>query len=305
MRNTVINSIHQAAKKNKDIVFLTGDLGYSVIEKFVEELTEQIYNTGIAEQNMMGVAAGLALAGKKVFVYSIVPFVTKRCFEQIRLDVCYQNVDVTIIGVGGGYAYGTLGTTHYGLEDIALMRPLPNMKVVVPADPHEAGALIEQIIQDRGPYYLRLNRGGEQNITDTTVVPQLGQGNIVRHGTKLTIFTVGAITTVALQAAEAVKEDGLDVEVIHFHTVKPLDTALILDRLQTRQALITLEEHMVIGGLGSAVAEVVAEVGSAAPLRRLGVHGYLKGVGKQDYLREAAGIGVNDVISTLRSLWKK
>ena len=179
MRNTVINHILEAAKKDSSIILMTADLGYSVMEKFIEELPKQFINIGIAEQNMIGVAAGLALAGKKVFVYTIAPFATMRCFEQIRVDVCYQNLDVTIIGVGGGYAYGTLGTTHYALEDLAVMRALPNMKVMCPADPQEAALVANKAIQVGGPNYIRLNRGGEENIhnkpKDNFFLPHLAQ----------------------------------------------------------------------------------------------------------------------------------
>ena len=187
MRNTIINEIHNAARLNKNIFFLTADLGFSVVEKFAAELPEQFINVGIAEQNMIGVAAGLALAGKKVFVYSIIPFATMRCFEQIRIDVCYQNLDVTIIGVGGGYAYGSAGSTHFALEDLAIMRSLPNMKIVCPADPHEASALGKQIIDGSGPWYIRLNKGGEKIITGHTT-PVIGKGSVIKPGNEATIF---------------------------------------------------------------------------------------------------------------------
>src|SRR3989344_6665324 len=223
MRNTIINGIHAAARQNKDIMFLTGDIGYSVIEKFVAEFPDRVLNAGIAEQNMIGVAAGLALAGKKFFVYTIVPFATMRCFEQIRVDVCYQNLDLTIIGIGGGYAYGTLGTTHFGLEDLALMRSLPNMKVVAPADPLETEKLFGQLLNAGGPCYIRLNRGGEKIVTENAQPPQFGAGSVLKPGSQATIFSIGAITEVALEAAALLEKENINVEVIHLHTLKPLD----------------------------------------------------------------------------------
>lgn len=303
MRNTIINAIHAAAKTDKNIVFLTGDLGYSVVEQFQAELPEQIINTGIAEQNMIGVAAGLALAGKKVFVYSIVPFVTMRCFEQVRIDVCYQNLDVTLIGVGGGFAYGTLGTTHFGLEDLAIMRSLPNMKIIAPADSIEATQLFAQLLNDKGPAYIRLNRGGEKNITEQTSLVQIGVGSVLKPGSKATIFSIGAISDVALAAAILLEQDNISVEVIHLHTLKPLDKKLITDRGRTRAAIVTLEEHTINGGLGSAVAEVLAEEGISIPFRRLGVKDkYLPFIGKQDFMRAQAGLSAVAVVEAIKKL---
>ncbi len=305
MRNVAVNSIHEAARKNKNIFFLTGDLGFSVIEKFVEELPDQIINTGIAEQNMIGVAAGLAMSGKKVFVYSIVPFATMRCFEQIRNDVCYQNLDVNIIGIGGGFAYGTHGTTHYGLEDMALMRSLPNMKVVAPADAVEASMLISQILDSSGPYYLRLNRGGEKEITQGCR-PVLGKGSVLKNGAEVTIFAVGAITDNAFVAAAELETAGISVEIIHMHTLKPLDKEIIIDRVRTRKVVVSLEEHTIFGGLGSAISEVVAQSGISVPFQILGVKDtYMPFVGKQEFLRDSAGISAQQIVEVVKNLWRK
>lgn len=305
MRNTIINAIHEAAKKNKDIVFITGDLGYSVIEQFQAELPNQFINAGIAEQNMIGVAAGLALAGKKVFVYSIVPFVTMRCFEQIRIDVCYQNLDVTVIGVGGGFAYGTLGTTHFGLEDLTLMRSLPNMKIIAPADPLEAAILFGQLIEMKGPWYIRLNRGGEKNITEHVLVPKIGVGSVLREGSQVTIFSIGAITDVALEAAFLLDKDGIKTEVIHLHTLKPLDSEIVKDRIGKRKVIISIEEHTINGALGSAISEIIAENNVAVPFCRLGVNDeYLPYIGKQDFLRMKVGLSANLVAKKIKNLCK-
>ena len=305
MRNTIINAIHTAAKTNKDIIFLTGDLGYSVVEQFQAELPNQIINCGIAEQNMVGVAAGLALAGKKVFVYSIVPFATMRCFEQIRVDVCYQNLDVTIIGVGGGFAYGTLGTTHFGLEDLALMRSLPNMKIIAPADPLEAAQLFDQVLNIKGPWYIRLNRGGEKVISEGALSAQIGAGSILKKGSQAIIFSIGNITEVALEAATILEKEGISAEVIHLHTLKPLDNDIIKDRARTRKAIVTLEEHTINGGLGSAISEVLAENGLAVAFHRLGVEDqYFSFIGKQDFLRSKAGLSAAVVAETIKKLCK-
>lgn len=305
MRNTVINTIYSAAREDKNIMFLTADLGYSVVENFQQELPGQIINVGISEQNMIGVAAGLALSGKKVFAYSIVPFVTMRCFEQIRIDVCYQNLDVAIIGVGGGFAYGSAGPTHFGLEDLTLMRSLPNMKIVAPADPYEALSLSKQVITTKGPWYIRLNRGGEKNITENSSSPIVGFGSIVKQGSDATIFSIGAITDVAVDAARVLDLEGISTEVIHLHTLKPIDSQIIISRIHSRKVIITIEEHTMFGALGSAVSEVIACERTAIPFKMLGVGGqYPPLTGKQDFLRSQAGLSSEHVANTIRNLWK-
>ena len=307
MRNTVVNAIHAAARTNSDIVFLTADIGYSVIEPFQIELPAQVVNVGICEQNMIGVAAGMALAGKKVFVYTIVPFATMRCFEQIRVDMCYQNLDVTIVGVGGGFAYGTLGTTHFGLEDLALMRVLPNMKIVAPCDPTEAAALVPQILSTPGPWYVRLNRGGEKEIAPPLTPPIVGQASCLKKGSDVTLFSIGAITEVVYAAAQQlVSEHGIDTEVVHIHTLKPLDRDAITSRAASRKAFVTVEEHMINGGLGSAVCEVLAEHGISIPFFRMGMRDrYAHVIGKQDFLRAEAGLSKEAIVQRVLTLCKR
>ncbi|MBT4121065.1 MAG: 1-deoxy-D-xylulose-5-phosphate synthase [Candidatus Magasanikbacteria bacterium] len=306
MRNTVINTIHEAARKNKNIIFLTADLGFSVIEDFQNELPEQVFNVGISEQNMVGVAAGLALQGKKVFIYSIMPFVTMRCLEQIRVDICYQNLDVTVVGVGAGFAYGTLGATHHSIEDIAVMRVLPNMKIISPADPLEAEKLIEYIIKNKGPFFIRLNRGGEENLSSKNKEISFGKGRILREGKEVSILSTGSITEIALEAAQLLKNDKIDVEVISFHTLKPLDVDLIENLISNRKIIITLEEHSYIGGLGSAVSEVIAESDKKCSFKRIGINDeYPKLIGRQDYLRGVSGLSTSNVVGIIKEIYEK
>lgn len=298
MRNATINYIFEEAKRNPDIILLTADLGYSVMEKFMLELPKQFINIGIAEQNMIGIAAGLALSGKKVFVYTIAPFATMRCFEQIRVDVCYQNLDVTIIGVGGGFAYGTLGTTHYALEDIAIMRSLPNMKVFCPADPFEAELIAKKSITDGGPSYIRLNRGGEQKIGNR----ESGDFDINNPwrllGDKhdVVVIACGNIVEEAHRAVKSVINNGRLVSLYSLPVIKPLNKDNIFQIIQDSKVVITVEEHNTIGGLGSAMAEVIAESCSGLVLVRLGVNDeYLPFIGKQDFMRDAAGISAEKI----------
>jgi len=302
MRNTIINTIFESAKINKNIVLLTADLGYSVLENFQNQLPEQFCNVGIAEQNMIGVAAGLALSGKKVFVYTIVPFATMRCFEQIRIDVCYQNLDVTIIGVGGGYAYGTLGTTHYAIEDIAIMRSLPKMKIISPADKIEAKLLIGQVLEQQGPFYIRLNRGGETDIHKSDNIDlKIGDGIQLSENSEILLISTGNITQCSVEAADRLAAEGIGVTVVSLSTLKPVNKEYLSKILSGKKYVFSLEEHNINGGLGSIVAEFMAENQISAKFSRLGINDeYLKEIGKQDYMRDLAGISSEKVYEYIR-----
>lgn len=307
MRNAFVQELLQSAQKNSNIMLLTADLGFSVFEEFEAALPKQYLNTGCAEANTMSMAAGLALSGKKVFVYSIVPFVTMRCFEQIRVDVCYHNVDVTIVGVGGGLAYGQLGPTHHAIEDIAILRSLPNMKVVCPADPVSTRQLIKQLIEQGGPSYLRLNRGGDLVLYPEDTHFEWGKAIQVNSGQDLTLITTGAMLQTGLEVVKRMSDYGISVALLDMHTVKPLDTSAILEALENTHGIITLEEHSILGGLGSAVAEIIAEHSKKQYLfKRLGIRDrFTKEVGKQDYLRKINHLNPQDITETLVTLWNE
>lgn len=306
MRNTIIKAIYKAAKKNKNILFLTADLGYSVIENFQKELPNQVINVGIAEQNMISLAAGLALVGKKVFVYSIIPFVTMRCFEQIRVDVCYQNLDVNIIGVGGGYAYGTLGGTHHAIEDVAIMRALPNMKIIAPADPLEAEILIQDILKNKGPFYIRLNRGGELKLFSGKENIGLNKNVCIKNTGDIAIFSTGAILEEVLKANVLLKEKKIKAKIISISTLKLMNEKAILNKLKNCKLVISIEEHNVIGGLGSILAEIIAKNNLNIKLKSLGINDeYIKIVGKQDYLRDFVGLSAVKIATQVYNVYNK
>lgn len=305
MRNTIVNLIHEAARTNPNIYFLTGDLGYSVIENFQKELPKQCLNLGIAEQNMMGTAAGLALEGKKVFVYSIVPFATMRCMEQIRTDVAIQNLDVNIIGVGGGFAYGALGPTHHAIEDIAMMRVLPNFKIIAPSDPVSAAVLGKQVLRSRGPFYLRLNKGKETALYKEPPPLAIGKGYVIKPGAEVCIFCSGPITENVLDAAKNLESEGISIEVIDMATIKPIDADLIKLKSRSRKFLVAVEEHSIIGGLGSAIAEVIADQPKRALLYRLGAPDkYAEVFGNQEYMRKTMGLSAENIYQAIKS-WRK
>ncbi len=304
MRFTVVKNIYDAALRNKKIYFLTGDLGHAYEEEFKKNIPNQYMNAGIAEQNMIGLAAGLALSGMKVFVYSISPFVTMRCFEQVKNDVCYQNVDVNIIGVGGGFSYGPYANTHCSIEDIAVMRVLPNMKIVCPANPLETEQLTKQIIKMSGPTYMRIGKGKEPiPLKNYSVV--FGKGFQVKTGKHGAIITTGTILTECEQTIELLAKKGLDFALINMHTIKPIDKDLVVDLVNNFDAMFTVEEHSIIGGLGSAVAEIISEEArKKIRFKRLGVCDvYLHEIGSQQYLREKHGISAQKIAnSVIRSL---
>lgn len=307
MRYATIETIYKAALKNKNIYFITGDLGHYGEKEFRENIPGQYINAGVTEQNIIGVAAGLALTGMKVFVYSITPFITMRCFEQVKDDLCYQNLDVTLIGIGGGFAYGVYGNTHCSIEDIAVMRVLPKMKIVVPANPYEAAKLTEQVIKIKGPTYIRIGRGKEP-MPDKTYPLTIGKAHLVKKGHTITIFTYGTVLIEVEIATQELEKQHISCEIINIHTVKPLDTKLITDRIKKRKAIFTVEEASIIGGLGSAVAEIISEGNNKKIVfKRMGVNDvYLKEIGSQAYLRERHGISAKKIYQTiLKSLNKK
>lgn len=267
MRTAFVNALMEIAREDSRVWLLTGDLGYSVLERFRDEFPDRFVNAGVAEQNMTSMAAGLAVSGKIVFVYSIANFPTLRCLEQIRNDACYHKLPVRIVSVGGGFAYGPHGYSHHGLEDLAVMRALPGMTVVAPGDPLEAQLITRQLLTLPGPCYLRLGKAGEPMIH--TAVPDLSIGTALpmRPGTDATLVATGSMLGRALAAAQTLETRGISTRVLSMHTVKPLDRHAVEIAARETRALITAEEHSEIGGLGSAVAEVLAEM--ATPRARL------------------------------------
>ena len=300
MRTAFINTLIKLAKKDKRIFLLTGDLGFSVLEGFRDEFPDRFINMGVAEANMIGVAAGLALSGKVVFVYSIAPFVTLRCLEQIRNDVCYQKLQVRIIGVGAGLSYGTSGATHYSLEDIAVMRAISNLSVVCPGDPLEAEMALKESLSYAGPLYIRLGKGNDPLVHRKLKGFKIGKAISLRRGKDITIISTGNMLSNAKQAASLLKQQGVDVRLISMHTVKPIDKKAIIDIVKKTKAIFTVEEHNLIGGLGSAVAEVLAEQPVKVYFKRIAVlETSFKAIGSQDYLRGKFGLDANGIFTTI------
>lgn len=310
MRTTATRAIYKAALQDKNIIFITGDLGHTFAKDYRENIPAQYINVGLAEQNMVGLAAGLALSGKKVFVFSIVPFAVMRCFEQIRIDICYQNLDVTIVGIGAGLAYSTSGCTHHAIEDIAIMRALPNMKIYSPCHPLEAELLAEKILKVGGPAYLRLGKGKEEPIqslaTEKAEDVETKPGIVIESGWDLVIFSTGHIVTEALSVASELKKSGPSIEVVHMHQLKPLGKNFILSCIANKKAVFTLEEHNIFGGLGSMVAEVISEANFSKPpyFKRFGIPDrFTHLVGSVQTLRKDNEIDNENLIQGILRIW--
>lgn len=300
MRDTFVRTLIEIAKKNKSIELITGDLGFGVLKPFYEQLPDQFINAGIAEQNMTSVAAGMALEGKTVFTYSIGNFPTLRCLEQIRNDCAYHGANVKIVCVGGGFVYGSLGMSHHATEDIAAMRALPGVTVLCPGDLVEAEEATKAMANYPGTCYLRLGRGGEKRIHDKIENFRIGKAIKVNDGEKVAIFSTGAIFEEIAGARQILAEKGIHPAAYTFPTVKPIDKELIRECAREYDLIVTVEEHNVVGGFGSAVAEVLCEMKNHARLLKIGLDDcYSTLVGSQKYLRGQFGLDAAGIAKTV------
>ena len=302
MRDTFVRTLIGLAKEDPSIELVTADLGFGVLKPFWEQLPDQFTNCGIAEQNMTALAAGMALSGKTVFTYSIGNFPTLRCLEQIRNDAAYHNANVKIVCIGGGFVYGSLGMSHQATEDLAVMRALPGVTVLAPGDLVEAEAATKAIARHPGVCYLRLGRGGEKRIHERLDGFAIGKAIPVRAGRRVALFSTGAIFDEAAAACDLLVRAGHDPAVYTFPTVKPIDRAVIAQCAERFELIVSVEEHNIVGGFGSAVAEVLAELpGTKARLLRIGLNDtYGELVGSQRWLREAYGLSAGRIAERVR-----
>ncbi len=257
MRKTFARELLARAKQDSRVILVVGDLGYSVVDDFQKELPKQFINAGVAEQNMTGVAAGLALSGKQVFTYSIANFPTIRCLEQVRNDICYHNANVTIVSVGSGFAYGAHGYTHHGIEDITLMRALPNMKVFCPADAIETQWTLDQIFKLSGPCYLRLHKDNQHVMHGQDIHLPFPSMLPLLQGFKKTILATGNVTHALFNT---ISHEKWPCNLWSIPIIKPLDKTTLLKIFQDSTLVITVEEHQLVGGFGSAILEGAEEL---------------------------------------------
>lgn len=301
MRDTFVRVLVELAKKDKNIELITGDLGFGVLKPYWEAVPDQFTNAGIAEQNMTTVAAGMALSGKTVFIYSIGNFPTLRCLEQIRNDCAYHHANVKVVCIGGGFVYGSLGMSHQATEDLSCLRALPDVVVMAPADLVEAEECTKALATYPGTAYLRLGRGGEKRIHEKIENFQIGKAIKVHDGKRVAIFSTGAIFEEVTLAYEKLCGQGYSLAVYTFPTVKPIDVETIKECAEKFDLIVTCEEHNIVAGFGSAVAEVMAEMKhKKAYLLRVGLNDeYSIKVGNQKYLREQYGM---DGVSIARKI---
>ena len=303
MRDNFINVLIDLAKNDKEIVLLTGDLGFGVFEKFESSFPNQYFNVGVAEQNMIGLATGLALEGKKVVTYSIGNFGILRCLEQIRNDACYHDVNITVIANGGGFSYGSLGMSHHTTEDLAILRALPNMSVVAPCTANEAGDAIKALIKNKGVGYLRLDKTGAKDcITEDPFI--IGKSRKYKEGKDITLIATGSILSEANTASLELKKLGIEARVIGMHSIKPIDVDEIIDTVSNTGGIVTIEEHNKDGGLGSAISEVCMDL-KMIPKKFLRIalnNTYSSIVGSQQYLRSRYELDSNVIVKKVLNL---
>lgn len=305
MRDRFIQRLCALADADPRVTLVTGDLGFGVLDEFRRRFPRQFINAGIAEQNMTGIAVGLALEGRTVFTYSIGNFPTLRCLEQIRNDACYHAANVKIVAVGGGFSYGALGVSHHATEDLAIMRSLPGVTVVAPGGLWEAAEAAEAAARTPGVCYVRLDKSaGADHPRCGTERFELGKARVIREGGDCTLVTTGGILGEALAAADLLESQQISARVISVHTLKPFDAQTVLQACRETGAVVTIEEHTLSGGLGSLVAETLLDHGTMPQrFRRLGLgSGFCSLVGGQEYLRRACGLDARSIAEAARGL---
>jgi transketolase len=306
MRSVFNKALLEIAAKDERIFLVLADIGYGEIEPFAEKFPNRYMNVGVAEQNMTGVACGIAMEGNIAVTYSIANFPTLRCLEQIRNDVCYHRANVKIVIIGGGLAYGPLGVSHHSSEDLAVMRALPDMVVVAPADFKEAEGAVREMIKYDGPVYYRCGYKNEPDIHKGEIDFKLGRAITVAEGSDVTLIGTGTIMSRVVEAAELLKRRGIKPRVVSMHTVKPLDEEAILRAARETGGIITVEEHNMYGGLGGAVSEVLAENSSGIPFAKIALDDtYIHEVGSHQWLLNKYGFSPDSIAEKCLSLINK
>ena len=305
MRETALNMVYEAAKKDRRVFFIGADLGIGTLQKFKEEMPDRFFMEGVSEANIVGMAAGLAMEGKIPYINTIATFLTRRCFEQVVIDLCMHKANVRLLGSGGGLVYAPLGPTHQAIDDIAIFRAIPNMTIIAPADADEMKRLIPLTVDYQGPIYIRFAKGFDPIVTTEAVPFEIGRSFPMRQGNDALVISTGITLNNALQAADHLQKDGIHVSVLHTPTIKPLDTATILEYAGRVPVIVTIEEHTVIGGLGSAVAEIIAEANfpTVKSFNRIGIPNvFADRYGTQSSLMEGFGITTQNLVSTIKNL---
>ena len=305
MRKTCLNCIYDLAKEDERIFFVGSDLGFKTLDNFKEEMPDRFFMEGISEQHVIGMAAGLAMEGKTVYVNTIATFLTRRCFDQTAMDLCLHNVPVRMVGNGGGMVYAPLGPTHMATEDIAIMRALPNMTVVAPCDAEEMKRMMPQTVDWDGPIYIRLAKGYDPVVSRPELEFKLGKGIAYREGVDVLLVSTGVSLHSCIDAAELLEKRGVSAGIMHSPTIKPFDGEMLLRMADGVKAVVPVEEHSVIGGLGDAVGETLLQAGLASmpAFRKVGIPDvFTENYGSQKELMHHFGIDGEGVEKTVMEL---
>lgn len=303
MRTAYLDTLYELAKNDKRVYALISDNGAIVYDKYRRDLPNQYLNLGISEANMIGMAAGMASCGKIPFAYTIGAFLAYRAYEFIRNDVCLQNQNVKIVGTGAGEVYSALGPTHHSTEDLGGLRVLPNLTILCPASPLEVRKATKAAYEHEGPVYLRLGTNREPEVYESDYEFRIGKAVTLREGNDVTLIGTGSILKDVLDIAEQLMSEGISARVINMHTVKPIDKDTIINAVEETGKIVTVEDHNITGGLGSAVAEVIAEYGKVVRFKRVGLQEFSKGYGSYNEVKHGNGIGIEQIYSAAAGLF--
>lgn len=308
MRETSLQCIYNLAKNDERIVFIGSDLGAGTLERFREEMPERFFMEGISEQHIIGMAAGLAMEGYIPFVNTIATFLTRRCLEQIIVDLCFHKLQVRLLGFGGGVVYAPLGPTHWATEDFAILRSLPNMSIIAPCDEEEMKRVIPQTAIWEGPMFIRLGRGEDPIVSNSSLGFEIGKAILMKKPKDVLIISTGTMTQNSLKAADALKCNNIIAGVLHVHTIKPLDLQSIAEYSSNISLIVTVEEHYKIGGLGSAVLEALSENSGClpCPVIRLGLPDeVIEGYGYQEDIIKKYNLHTDGIIKSVLKFFEK
>ncbi len=305
MRRACLDMVYELARKDPRVVFIGSDLGAGVLDGMKREMPDRFFMEGVQEQHLIGMAAGLAMDGFIPYVNTIATFLTRRCFEQLAVDLCLHNLPVRLIANGGGLVYAPLGPTHLAIEDMAILRTLPNMTVTAPADADEMRRLMPATLDHPGPIYIRLGKGGDPIVSRDADGFEIGKAIELRQPGEICIIATGVMSSRALEAANILDAEGIGCGVVNMHTVKPIDAECVLRLARTVRVLVTLEEHVLAGGLGGAIVEIIADRLDGRPpiLKRIGLpDAFPDEYGSQDSMMETFGLQPTAIAEAIRAV---
>lgn len=303
MRTAYLDTLYELASKDKNVYALISDNGAIVYDNYRRDLEKQYLNLGISEANMIGMAAGMASCGKIPFTYTIGAFLAYRAFEFIRNDVCLQNQNVKIVGVGVGEAYSALGPTHHSTEDLGCLRSLPNLTIITPASPIEVRKATLAAYEHQGPVYLRLGTNKELEIYEQDYIFEIGKGVILRDGLDIALIGTGSVLKDVLEVGQRLKDEGIEARIINIHTIQPIDKDIIRKAVDEIGKIVIVEDHNMIGGLGSSVAEIITEYGKSVKFRKIGLSNFSQGYGSYTEVRKMNGIDCETIYKTVKGVY--